>query len=72
MPEMSGMEATPEIHEVAPNAKIVLISGYLPPRIGSEVARLAGAQAYVEKCTAVLDLAQPIRAVMHIDGPPVT
>lgn len=65
MPEMNGMEAAPRIHKIAPATKIVLISGYLSPELGSAAARIVGAQAYVEKCTAVRDLAPTIRAVLQ-------
>lgn len=65
MPEMSGIEAVPRIRKIAPSTKIVLISGCLPRQLGSEAVRLTGAQAYVEKYTAVKDLAPTIRAVLR-------
>lgn len=65
MPEITGMEAAPRILKIAPATKIVLISGYLPPELGSAAARIVGAEAYVEKCTAVRDLAATIRAVLQ-------
>jgi two-component system, chemotaxis family, chemotaxis protein CheY len=64
MPEMSGVEVAPRIRKIAPDTKIVLISGCLPPRFGREAARLAGAAAYLEKYTAVRDLVPTIRAVL--------
>ena len=65
MPELNGLEAVPHIREVAPMTKIILISGYLPARLGSEAAHMMGAEAYVEKCSAVLDLVPTIRAVLE-------
>ena len=67
MPEMSGIEAAPQIRNLAPATKIILMSGCLPPRLGSEAARIAGAEAYVEKCAAVTDLVPTIRAVLKQD-----
>src|SRR5579885_3384604 len=64
MPEMNGLEAAPHIRKIAPSTKIILISGYLPPRIGSEAAQMMGAEAYVEKCNAIIDLAPTIRSLM--------
>jgi DNA-binding NarL/FixJ family response regulator len=67
MPEMNGIEAAPRIRKLAPTIKIVLISGCLPPRFGSEAVRLTGAEAYVEKWAAVRDLVPTIRAVLQDD-----
>jgi DNA-binding NarL/FixJ family response regulator len=64
MPKMNGIEAAPRIRKLAPATKIVLISGFLPPQFGSEALRLTGAEAYVEKWTAVRDLVPTIRAVL--------
>lgn len=65
MPEMGGIEAAPRIRKIAPATKIVIISGWLPLQLGLEVARMAGAEAYVEKWTAVRDLVPTIRAVLE-------
>jgi two-component system response regulator EvgA len=65
MPEMNGLEMIPRIRKMAPSTRIVLISGYLPPKIGLEAARIAGAEAYVEKYTAVRDLIPTIEALLH-------
>jgi DNA-binding NarL/FixJ family response regulator len=64
MPRLNGIETAPRIRCVVPHVKIILISGYLPPKLGSAAARLAGAQAYVEKHTAIRDLGPAIRAVL--------
>jgi DNA-binding NarL/FixJ family response regulator len=64
MPEMNGIEAAPRIRKLAPTIKIVLISGCLPPQLGSEALRLTGAEAYVEKWAAVRDLVPTIRALL--------
>ncbi|HLH30905.1 MAG TPA: response regulator transcription factor [Terriglobia bacterium] len=65
MPEMNGMEVVPRIRKMAPSTGIVLISGCLPPRLGLEAARISGAEAYVEKYTAVRDLIPTIEAVLQ-------
>jgi DNA-binding NarL/FixJ family response regulator len=64
MPEMNGVEAASRIRRIAPQIKIILISGYLPINVGSEAARVAGAQAYVEKSSAARDLIPTIRNVL--------
>lgn len=65
MPEMDGMEVARRIRKVAPATKIVLISGYFPPHLGSVAVRIAGAEAYVEKYAAITDLVPTIRAVLR-------
>jgi DNA-binding NarL/FixJ family response regulator len=64
MPQLNGIETAPRIRRLVPDVKIILISGYLPPKLGCAAARLAGAEAYVEKCTAIKDLGPAIRAVL--------
>jgi two-component system, cell cycle sensor histidine kinase and response regulator CckA len=64
MPEMNGVEAASCIRQIAPQVKIILISGYLPTDVGSEAARVAGAEAYVEKSFAARDLVPTIRHVL--------
>jgi CheY-like chemotaxis protein len=65
MPGMDGVEATHRIRAIAPSTKIVLTSGCLPPFLGRELARLTGAQAYLEKYTVVRDLVPTIQAVLE-------
>lgn len=48
MPTMDGLEALPRLRQLAPNAKIVVLSAFERGRIGPSAADL-GADAYVEK-----------------------
>lgn len=48
MPERSGIEALPELRRVAPDARIVVLSGLTRANVAQEVLAL-GATSYVEK-----------------------
>src|SRR5215469_4250277 len=48
MPNMSGIEATPLIHEAVPQSEILIVSQHDSPEITRLVAQ-AGAQGYVSK-----------------------
>ena len=62
MPEMDGLEALPEIQEVAPNAKIIVLSGFEGKGLAEKVVAL-GARRYVEKGTPASDIAGVVREV---------
>ena len=62
MPEMDGLEALPEIQEVAPQAKIIVLSGFEARGLESKVIAL-GARRYVEKGTPASDIAGLVREV---------
>jgi YesN/AraC family two-component response regulator len=55
MPVMDGMEALPRIKEVAPNAVVVMLSGY-PFSTAGQGALNAGAHGYLEKSDLVKGL----------------
>ena len=48
MPRRSGLEALPELRRVAPEARIVVLSGFTSANVAEEVVAL-GAASYVEK-----------------------
>ena len=48
MPKRSGLEALPELRRVAPDARIVVLSGFESANVAEEVLAL-GAASYVEK-----------------------
>lgn len=48
MPNLSGLEALPELRRVAPDAKIVVFSGFANATVADEVMAL-GAASYLEK-----------------------
>jgi len=48
MPVRSGLEALPELREVAPDARVIVYSGYAGKIVADEVLAL-GAASYLEK-----------------------
>jgi len=63
MPLLDGIEATRVIRESHPDCRVVLVSGSIfQERVGKgiEIAREAGASAYVLKSRAVLELADTL------------
>jgi DNA-binding NarL/FixJ family response regulator len=65
MPGMDGIEATRVIRSGQPDCRVVLVSGSIfQERVGKgvEIAREAGASAYVLKSRAVLELAGTVYA----------
>jgi two-component system, chemotaxis family, chemotaxis protein CheY len=48
MPKRNGLEALPELRRVAPDARIVVLSGFTSANVAEEVLAL-GAARYVEK-----------------------
>ncbi len=48
MPVLGGMEAIPQIRRRAPDARVVVLSGYAPDRMGSQAVKV-GASAFLEK-----------------------
>ena len=62
MPQMDGLEALPAILEVAPDTKVVVLSGF--EARGMEPKAIAlGARCYVEKGAAASDIAGVVREV---------
>jgi DNA-binding NarL/FixJ family response regulator len=48
MPNLSGLDALPEVHRIAPNARIIVFSGFASAAVADEVIAL-GAASYLEK-----------------------
>ncbi len=48
MPRRTGLDALPEIKRVAPNAKVIVLSGFAASMIASDVLA-HGADRYIEK-----------------------
>jgi DNA-binding NarL/FixJ family response regulator len=63
MPIMDGMEALPRIRRAAPNAVIVVLTGF-PARVGRESALGVGADAYLEKDELVTQLVPRLQAIL--------
>jgi DNA-binding NarL/FixJ family response regulator len=60
MPGLDGLEAIPRIREVAPDTKIVVLSGFASERMRGP-ALAAGADRYVEKGVALDELRAAVR-----------
>jgi len=67
MPVMNGVEAAREIRRFAPRTKIVLFSVHDSPQI-IEIAKKAGADAYVLKSAAVKDLNVTVKRLLQPVG----
>jgi DNA-binding NarL/FixJ family response regulator len=64
MPELSGVETTRKLREVAPYCKVILISMHSQPEFIREAFR-AGASGYLLKLSAASELMTAIREVMN-------
>ena len=60
MPEMDGLEAIPTIHRVAPNAQIVVFSGFEEGKVAAVALRLK-ASRYVRKGAPLEELRSAVR-----------
>ncbi len=68
MPEMDGLEALPRIREVAPDARVIVLSGF-DRRIGDR-ALAAGAAQFVQKGGGMKELMRAIEATLSREEPP--
>ena len=64
MPRMDGLEAIPRIVELAPDAAIVVFSGFLDEALGATALGL-GADSYVEKSRSLVELADAVHQAAH-------
>ena len=60
MPDLDGLEVIPMIHESAPNAKIVVFSGFEEERMAN-IALRASASRYVQKGAPLEELRAAVR-----------
>jgi DNA-binding NarL/FixJ family response regulator len=67
MPVMDGLQALPGLRSLAPGARIIIFSGFEHEALARS-ALTAGADAYIEKGTSVLQLVAQLRA-MRPDNP---
>jgi CheY-like chemotaxis protein len=63
MPVMDGMEALPHIREAAPDAVVVMISGF-PFAVAGQGALDAGADGYLEKTDLVKKLVPQLEEII--------
>lgn len=70
MPVMDGLEALPEIRAQAPEARVLVLSGFSARQMGAEAVR-CGASGYMEKSGIVDKLAPRIRELFpeRLSGP---
>ena len=67
MPKRSGLDALPELRRVAPNARIVVLSGFASANVAEEVIAL-GATSYIEKGA---DSAEIVAAIVRALALPI-
>jgi signal transduction histidine kinase len=65
MPVMDGLEAIPEVRAVAPDCKIVVLSGFNANQMAAEALDV-GADAYLEKGTPPRRLVDELRRVLGL------
>lgn len=63
MPILGGLEALPAIREVAPDAKIVVLSGFAYARF-EPLALAKGADAYLEKGISPVAMLKRLKTIM--------
>ena len=63
MPKRTGLSALPEIVQVAPAAKIIVLSGFVTSTIAADVLAL-GAQQFIEKGTDIVAILDAIESVV--------
>lgn len=69
MPKMDGLEALPHIKEVAPEADVVIYSGFEKGRM-VEKAQERGAVGYIEKGADADEIVAQLREALDRDGSP--
>jgi CheY-like chemotaxis protein len=63
MPVMDGVQALPALRRTAPDAAVVVLTGF-PGEAAEEVAVAAGAHGYVEKSTLVTTMIPRLEAIL--------
>jgi DNA-binding NarL/FixJ family response regulator len=67
MPEMDGLEVLVRIREVAPETRVVVLSGLALDRVRAEASRL-GAVRFVDKTLPMSALVDAVREVASLPG----
>ena len=62
MPEMDGLSAIPQIHEVAPNSRILVLSGFSGGMVAQKAIELC-AMGYVEKGRPAKEIMEAVKSV---------
>ena len=66
MPVKDGLEALPDIRRLAPEAKVVMLSGFEASRLASTAIQ-SGAAAYLEKGISPAELVSELLKVLETD-----
>ena len=64
MPDATSDELVPRLRAVAPAARVLLISGMADGQL-EEIARAAGADAYIGKASAAADMRAAVTALLR-------
>ena len=67
MPVMDGLQALPELRRLLPHGRLVVFSGFEEESL-ARAALAAGADAYIEKGTSVLQLVSRLRGLRGSAG----
>jgi DNA-binding NarL/FixJ family response regulator len=70
MPRMSGLEAVPELHAIAPRSKVCMHSAIGAPAV-TESALAAGVDGYIEKGVRPRTIVAHLRRIMENGAGPV-
>lgn len=62
MPEMDGLSAIPQLHEVAPESRILVLSGFAGGLVAQKAIELC-AMGYVEKGLPAAEILQAVETV---------
>jgi DNA-binding NarL/FixJ family response regulator len=68
MPDMDGLEAIPLIHEQAPNARVVVLSGHEAGRVSLQ-ALDQGASRYINKASGLETIPRVVHEVAALEPP---
>lgn len=67
MPVVDGLQAIPQIRRVSPSTRIIVLSGYGAEQMAA-AAMSAGADAYLEKGTALADIRSTMQRLLGVTG----
>ena len=68
MPVMDGLQAIPQLRQVAPNSKIAVLSGFDTNSMATTALQL-GADLYLDKATALIELPRPLLHLLRQEHP---
>ena len=63
LPKLGGKDLLKRLHQINPNARIIMSSGYFEPALKTEMIN-AGANAFIPKPFALVDVLNTVRNVL--------